>query len=106
MSPQGEWIDLDIDLSKPHHEDGWTWNSGFTVMARIDPSTHTWYGAMRIPLAAVDQRPAVEGNTLRINFFRTEGPPARQLAVTWQPPMNDTFHTPQHFGLIRLVGKQ
>ncbi len=29
VSPQGEWIDLAIDLGKPHHEDGWTWNSGF-----------------------------------------------------------------------------
>ena len=28
ISPQGEWIDLDIDLNKPHHEDGWKWNSG------------------------------------------------------------------------------
>ena len=28
ISPQGEWVDLDIDLGKPHHEDGWTWNSG------------------------------------------------------------------------------
>ena len=28
ISPQGEWIDLDVDLHKPHHEDGWTWNSG------------------------------------------------------------------------------
>ena len=35
MSPQGEWVDLDIDLAKPHHEDGWTWNSGFVVAARI-----------------------------------------------------------------------
>ena len=22
VSPQGEWVDLDIDLHKPHHEDG------------------------------------------------------------------------------------
>src|SRR5437867_8394499 len=36
ISPQGEWIDLDVDLHKPHHEDGWTWNSGFEVSARID----------------------------------------------------------------------
>ena len=36
ISPQGEWMDLDIDLNKPHHEDGWKWNSGFQVSARID----------------------------------------------------------------------
>jgi|1186.fasta_scaffold00045_5 hypothetical protein len=105
ISPQGEWVDLDIDLSKPHHENGWTWNSGFEVKARIDESTHTWYGAMRIPLAAIDERNQVPGNTMRINLFRSQGPPSHQQALTWQPPMNDSFHVPERFGLIRLVAK-
>ena len=43
LSPQGEWLDLDINLEKPHHEDGWTWNSGFQVSARIDNANHIWY---------------------------------------------------------------
>jgi hypothetical protein len=103
LSPQGEWVDLDIDLSKPHHEDGWIWNSGFEVRARIDQNSRTWYGAMRIPLAAVDKRPAAVGNTLRINLFRSQGPPSHQQAVTWQAPMSDSFHVPERFGLIRLV---
>jgi hypothetical protein len=105
ISPQGEWVDLDINLSTPHHEDGWTWNSGFEVKARIDEGTQTWYGAMRIPLAAIDPRPPVVGNTMRINLFRSQGPPSHQQAVTWQPPMNDSFHVPERFGLIRLVEK-
>lgn len=103
VSPQAEWIDLDIDLHKPHHEEGWTWNSGFEVKARIDPAEHIWYAAMRIPYSAVDTRPAAPGNTLRINLFRSEGPPSHQQAVTWQPPMKSTFHVPERFGLIRLV---
>ena len=37
VSPQGEWIDLDVDLHHPHHEEGWRWNSGFEAAARIDP---------------------------------------------------------------------
>lgn len=71
VSPQAEWIDLDIDLHKPHHEDGWTWNSGFEVKARIDAASHTWYAAMRIPFTSIDPRPAAPGNTLRINLFRS-----------------------------------
>jgi len=63
VSPQGEWIDLDIDLNSPHHEDGWTWNSGFQVSAQIDKASHRWYAAMKIPLAAVDTRPSAAGNT-------------------------------------------
>jgi Carbohydrate family 9 binding domain-like len=104
VSPQGEWVDLDIDLHKPHHEEGWTWSSGFEVSARIDQAAHIWYGAMRIPFAAIDTRPAMPGNTLRINLFRSQGPPPLQ-AITWQPPMSSTFHVPERFGLIRLVEK-
>jgi hypothetical protein len=103
ISPQGEWVDLDIDLNKPHHEDGWTWNSGFAVKARIDEATRTWYGAMRIPLSAIDSRPPVAGNTMRINLFRSQGAPPHQQAVTWEAPMKDSFHVPERFGLIRLM---
>ena len=106
VSPQAEWIDLDIDLHKPHHEEGWTWNSGFEVKARIDPAAHIWYATMRIPFAAIDSRPAAPGNMMRINLFRSEGPPSHQQAVTWQAPMKSTFHVPERFGLIRLAENQ
>lgn len=106
ISPRGEWIDLDIDLNKPHHEDGWTWNSGFKVAARIDASAHIWYGAMKIPYSAVDSRPAAAGNKLRVNLFRSQGPQATRHEITWQPPMADTFHVPERFGLLRLVDKR
>ena len=104
VSPQGEWIDLDIDLHKPHHEVGWTWNSGFEMSARIDAAAHHWYAAMRIPLSSIDTRPATAGNTFRMNLFLSEGPASNHHEVTWQPPMSNTFHTPERFGLLKLVG--
>jgi hypothetical protein len=103
VSPQGEWIDLDINLHNPHHEEGWTWNSGFEAAARIDPQQHIWYTAMRIPLAAIDTRPPAPGNTLRLNLFRSQGPPEHLHEITWQPPMSKTFHVPEQFGLLKLV---
>lgn len=103
ISPQGEWVDLDIDLSKPHHEEGWTWNSGFTVAARIDPAAKIWYGAMRIPFSALQSRAPSVGDTFRINLFRSQGPPPNRIEVVWQPTMSRTFHTPERFGLLRLV---
>jgi hypothetical protein len=106
VSPQGEWIDLDIDLHNPHHEDGWTWNSGFQALARIDDKNHVWYAAMRIPWSAIDARPPKPGNTLRLNFFRSQGPPERSHEITWQSPMSKTFHVPERFGLIKLVGER
>ena len=105
VSPQGEWIDLDINLHNPHHEEGWTWNSGFEVLAKIDHQKHIWYAAMRIPFPAIDQRPPAPGHTLRMNLFRSQGPPGHAYEITWQPPMNKTFHVPERFGLIKLVQK-
>lgn len=103
VSPQGEWIDLDINLALPHHEVGWTWNSGFQVTARIDRKAKIWYGAMRIPFAALDQRTPEVGNIFRANLFRSQGPPGRQQSIAWKAPMSDTFHTPERFGKLELV---
>ncbi len=103
VSPQGEWVDLDINLALPNHETGWTWNSGFEVAARIDDKAHVWYGAMRIPFKSIDERAPVAGNVFRANLFRSQGPPGRKQAVAWQAPMTETFHTPERFGKLELV---
>ena len=58
---------------------------------------------MRIPYSAMDTRPAAAGNTLRINLFRSGGPPTRPYGIAWQPTMSKTFHVPEKFGLIKLV---
>jgi cellulose/xylan binding protein with CBM9 domain len=106
VSPQSEWVDLDIDLNKPHHEDGWKWNSGFEVSARIDRGAQIWYGAMKIPYAAINTHPAAAGDVLRVNLFRSQGPLSDRHEITWQAPMADTFHVPERFGLLKLVKKQ
>ncbi len=102
LSPQGEWVDLDIDLEQPHH-DGWTWNSGFETTARIDPKAKIWYGAMRIPFTAIDSRPPRIGNVLRVNFFRSQGAPPDRHLLAWQAPMGESFHVPERFGRLELV---
>ena len=104
ISPQNEWVDLDIDLNQPHHEQGWVWNSGFEHAARIDRSKHLWYAALRIPFAALGASAPRPGTTFRVNLFRTEGPPNEQKEIMWQPTMSATFHVPERFGLLRLAG--
>jgi hypothetical protein len=106
ISPQGEWVDLDIDLDHPHPEGGWKWNSGFEVSARIDETAHVWYGAMKIPYSAIDARPAAVGNMLRINFFRSQGPPSARHELAWQASMSNSFHVPERFGLLKLVKQE
>lgn len=103
VSPQGEWVDLDIDRDWPHPEDGWTWASGCTAAARIDPARRTWYAFLRIPYASIDIRPAAAGNKLRANFFRCEGKDPGRIYLTWQPTMSETFHVPERFGILTLV---
>jgi hypothetical protein len=103
LSPQREWIDLDINLDLPDHTVGWTWNSGFEVAARIDSDAKVWYGAMRIPFSALDKRPPVAGRLFRANLFRSQGPPDRRKSISWQAPMSETFHTPERFGRLMLV---
>jgi hypothetical protein len=100
LSPQNEWLDLDIDLDQPHR-DGSKWNSGFETAARVDPQMKIWYGAMRIPFAAIDPQPPHAGGRLRVNFFRSQGG-LRQL-LAWQAPMGESFHAPEHFGILELI---
>jgi len=103
VSPQNEWVDLDINLNAPRHEQGWTWNSGFEHSARVDERARVWYVAMRIPFAALGSPEPVAGTLLRLNLFRTEGPPEDPKEITWRPPMSGTFHVPERFGVLTLV---
>lgn len=103
ISPQAEWVDLDIDLDTPHPADGWVWNSGMEAGARIDAAQRIWYGFMRIPFAAVDARPAHAGNRLRINFYRSQGTGPGHKLINWQPTGRPSFHVPQAFGELKLV---
>jgi hypothetical protein len=102
VSPHNEWVDLDIDLKKPHHEDGWLWNSGFEHVTRIDAAKHIWYLARKIPFKAIDTRSPAPGNMFRVNLYRTEGPPNDSKEIMWQPVMSNSFHMPDRFGLLRL----
>ncbi len=108
VSPQGEWVDLDIDKQHPKPEGGWLWNSGFTVMARVDQEKKIWYGEMKIPLTSLYEDPgkaAVKAGTeMRINCFRIQdGPGEARKYVAWQTPNNPSFHTPAAFGRLVFV---
>jgi hypothetical protein len=106
VSPQGEWVDLDVNLDNPPHEVGWVWQSGCEVAGRIDADRKTWYGYMRIPWEAIDNRPAAAGNELRINFYRCQGSDPDRKYITWRPVHRASFHTPESFGILKLVNAE
>jgi hypothetical protein len=103
VSPQSEWVDLDIDLDKQGNRDAVKWDSGFKVSARVDADKKIWYSAMRIPFSSIDTRPAVAGNTLRIGLFRCQGPTATRYLLSWQPTGKKSFHVPERFGTLLLA---
>ncbi len=103
ISPQGEWVDLDIDRVHPLPEGGWLWNSGFTCKARIDAKNKIWYAEMRIPLKSIDSRSPKVGLEMRINFYRCQGREPGRKFIAWQPTGEGSFHVPQAFGLLRLA---
>ena len=102
VSPQGEWVDLDIDRNPQPPNHNVQWNSGFEVKARIVAEKKIWYGEMRIPFDKLDKRPAKAGNELRINFYRFQGPPPDRKRIAWRPTNSDNYHTPEAFGTLRL----
>lgn len=106
MSPQGEFLDLDIDASKPRpgYNGEQLWNSGMKVRARIDEARKIWCGEMRIPISAIDKRPAQVGNELRVNFCRQDGRGWDRTFLAWQPTGAWNPHRPAKFGTLKLIG--
>jgi Carbohydrate family 9 binding domain-like len=105
MSPQAEFLDLDIDSTKrrPGLNGEQKWNSGFTVQARIDEKNKIWCGEMKIPFAAVDTRPPQPGNELRINMCRQDGVGMDRDFLAWQPLGVWSPHHPDKFGTLHLM---
>jgi hypothetical protein len=101
ISPQGEWLDLDIDLDASEHIGDRNWSSHFEAVAHINHVDRVWCGAMRIPFAAITTAPAQAGTIFRANLFRSQG--LQHQLLTWQPPMGESFHVPEKFGQLVLL---
>lgn len=103
VSPQSEWVDLDINRDDRKAEVGMAWNSGYKVKGRIDRERHIWYGEMAIPMAALGVGRAAAGTEMRIGLYRIAGSGENKRFYAWQPTGQKSFHVPQAFGRLRLV---
>ena len=101
VSPQGEWVDLDV--KKDLNDFDWHWNSNFEPSAKIDRAAKTWYGGMKIPWTAIDTREQKAGNEFRVNFYRIEGAPPNRKFLAWQPTKSASYHVPEEFGKLILT---
>ncbi len=103
VSPQGEWVDLDIDRKEPKAEGGWLWNSGFEAAAKIEESKKQWIGAMKIPISSITGKKIAKGFEFRANFYRISGPPPKRRFVAWRPTgPSGNHHIPEAFGILKL----
>jgi hypothetical protein len=109
ISPQSEFLDMAIDATreKPGWNDERLWDSGMTVKSRIDQARKIWYGEMRIPIAAIDKRPAAVGNEFRVNVYRLQaaGEGLKIHFLAWQPTGEWNPHRPKKFGILKLTSK-
>ncbi|MDX1980867.1 MAG: molybdate ABC transporter substrate-binding protein [Bryobacteraceae bacterium] len=103
VSPQNEWVDLDVDRARKGKEVDWLWNSNFRFRSRIDRKAGIWYCEMQIPWKSIDTRKPAAGNELRLNLYRIEGGPEKRKYIAWQPVNAPSFHTPEAFGRLRLA---
>lgn len=103
VSPQGEWVDLDIDRKKPLPEGGWKWDSKMVTKARIDAKAKVWYGEFQIPMESITSKKIEPGLLMRGNFYRFQGGPPERKMVAWQPTGRISNHTPEAFGTLKLV---
>lgn len=101
VSPQGEWVDLDIDRKNPKSTAGWKWNSDMKTKARMDTARKIWYGEMKIPMSSITANPVKAGTEFRINVYRLAGKDPR-IQVMWTPTHVRSHHTPEQFGRIVL----
>jgi hypothetical protein len=104
VSPQAEWVDLDIDRKSMDAGNAVKWDSGFQVAARIDKSKKVWYGAMKIPLAGIQSAPAKPGDKMRMNIYRLAGKAPSRQSIMWTETGNRSHHTPEKFGIL-VLGK-
>lgn len=102
VSPNGLWIDLDIDLDKPPGHKG-NPHSGLRRRVSIDPEGKFWTAEIALPMRGL--APSFDcAATWRVNFFRVEGATEPRFYSSWQPTgtPRPNFHVPEAFGKLKF----
>jgi hypothetical protein len=99
VSPNGQWLDLDITPQGLRHI-----TSGMRSSVTVDESKQEWIAEMAIPIGAITAR-FEPTQPWRANFFRCEGIDPHRFYGAWQPTETPqpNFHVPEVFGILRFV---
>jgi alpha-galactosidase len=102
ISPNGYWIDLDIDLGTPERKRDL--HSGLRREVQIMEAAQVWIADVAIPMKALVTR-FNPSKVWRVNFYRVEGPQEPRFYSAWRPTgtAGPDFHLPQAFGELVFV---
>lgn len=98
VSPNGFWIDLDIDNGGLQDL-----KSGLHRRISINESTKTWTAGLAIPMKSL--LPLFDPHAVwRVNFYRVEGPSEPRFYSAWRPTNTPqpNFHVPELFGYLKF----
>ena len=101
-APNGEWVDLAIDLTSGERVTDREYSSKMESAARIEEGKVLT--AIKIPWAALGRRPD-PGDIWLGNLFRCVGRDPNRGYLTWSPTLTEipNFHVPERFGEFEFV---
>ena len=102
IAPNGEWIDLGIEVTPKERLTDWDYNSGMTSSAKIEKDKVVM--AIKIPFSALGKTPKT-GDVWLGNIFRCVGKDPGRGYLAWQPTKTKepAYHVPSAFGEFRFV---
>lgn len=102
IAPNGEWIDLGIEVLPAKRVTDWDYNSGIESKAVIEDNKIVM--AIRIAWKAFGKTPKA-GDIWLGNLFRCVGKGPTRGYLAWQPTKTKTpnFHVPGKFGELKFV---
>jgi len=99
ISPNGNWIDLDIAPGKFVHL-----TCALRTRVTIDTAAETWVAELGIPMECLTSEFDAK-KSWRLNLFRIEGPEPNRFYSAWRPTKTPkpNFHVPEAFGVLRFA---
>lgn len=103
IAPNGEWIDLGIEIRDGKRETDWDYKSGMERAVRYEQGRPAIM-AIKIGWKALGRTPKT-GDIWLGNLFRCVGKDPGRGYLAWQPTLTETpgFHVPDKFGEFEFV---
>ena len=86
-------------LRRPDFDFGWSSQMEWKV--RVNNRRKVWTCEVRIPLAALNDRPPTVGTRWRANLYRIDR--ANRAFLASNPVLSGSFHTPERFGWLEFT---